>query len=228
MDHIATSLTPPPTQETPMMDAPMPEAPFREPSSTTHHPVDYPIAAAATEKKDPDQQEQYQAPEQAPPMTNVPSASTFPREHPPREPTHRQHTPRLYDNNPPDRIPPHLLSYPTAPDSLPPTPHLGMSAPSASRAHFATSSDRTPYLSSYPTAPGSASQTPQPRTSQAPPQAMSAAGWLVPPPTNPAPRITFEGTFTLLLSWAQYLVMSSFVHKRKECGKRKEEIRSDL
>lgn len=186
------SLTPPSTQEQPMTDTPMPEAPFTEPASTTDHKT----AVTADRADQSPQQQQDPAPEQAPPMTDMPLASTFPREHPPREPTRRQTIPRPYDRNtPPDRKPPHLSSNPSAPDSLPQTPTSGMSAPSAPRARTGTPVDRTPHLSSYPTAPGSAPQTPQRRTSQTSQHGMSPAGWLVPPPANPALKISFEGTF---------------------------------
>lgn len=170
-----------------MTDTPMPEAPSTEFASTTQHQT----AAAAPIVK---QEQQHPGPEQAPPTTDMPLASTFPREHPPREPTSRQPTPRLYDNIPPDRKPLHLSSYPTAPNSVPQTPHPVMSAPSALRPRTGTlATDRVPRLSGYPTAPGSASQTPQPGHSQMPQQGMSAAGWLVPPAANSASKITFEG-----------------------------------
>ena len=169
-----------------MTDTPMAEAPDTKPTSTLN-----PTAATAGSE---DQAQQQQHPEQAPPMTELPPASTFPREHPPREPTSRQSNQSLYNNDsPPDRKPSHLSKYSTATDSLPQTPYTGMSAPSIPRAHTSTSADRTPHLSSYPTAPGSASQTPQPGSSSQ--QGVSAAGWLVPPPANLTSKITFEGTF---------------------------------
>lgn len=171
-----------------MTDTPMAEAPDRKPASTTHNQT-----AATAGSVDQAQQQHHAASEQAPPMTELPPASTFPREHPPREPTSRQLNLRMYNNSPPDRKPPHFSDYPTATDSLPQTPYTGMSAPSIPRAQTGTSADRIPHLASYPTAPGTASQTPQPGTSSQ--QGVSAAGWLVPAPANLTSKITFEGTF---------------------------------
>ena len=184
-----SNFNPLPTQKKLMMDTPMAEAPDSKSASTTDKQLAATAGSAdqAPQRRNP----QHAAAEQAPPMTEFPPASTFPREHPPREPASRQPTSRLYDS-PPDRKPSHFSTYPTASDSLPQTPYMGMSAPSNLRAHTGTSSDRIPHLASYPTAPRSASQTPQPGTSQ---QGVSAAGWLVPPPTNTTSKITFEGTF---------------------------------
>lgn len=134
-------------------------------------------------------------------MTDTPPAGTFPREHPPREPpTPRRPTPRLYDNNIfPDRKPPLLSSYPTAPDSLPQTPRAGMSAPRTSPYTGTPTADRIPRLSSYPTAPASAPQTPKTGTTAQMPQqgGLPTAGWLVSPTANPGSRITFEDYLAL-------------------------------
>lgn len=188
--HTPTAMIPPPTQETPMMDTPMAEAPDSKPALTT----DKQLAATAggVDQVQPRQDQQHAAAEQVPPMTEFLPASTFPREHPPREPTSRQSISRLYDDSPPDRKPSHFSTYPTASDSLSQTPYLGMSTPSKPRARTDTSSDKIPHLASYPTAPESTSQTPQPGTSQ---QRVSATGWLVPPPKDPTSKITFEGMF---------------------------------
>lgn len=205
MNHTAPSLTPPSSQEATMTDTRMSEAPFMQPASITDHQT----AAATADRIDhaqqrpppppPPPQQQYPTPEQAPPMTDTPPAGTFPREHPPREPpTPRRPTPRLYDNNIfPDRKPPLLSSYPTAPDSLPQTPRAGMSAPRTSPYTGTPTADRIPRLSSYPTAPASAPQTPKTGTTAQMPQqgGLPTAGWLVSPTANPGSRITFEGTF---------------------------------
>lgn len=192
-----------------MTDTPMAEAPDTSPAST----IDQKFAATAGSADHTQQRRdrQHAAAEQAPPMTEFPPASTFPREHPPREPTSRQSTSRLYDNSPPDRKPSHFSTYPTASDPRPQTPYSGMSAPSIPRAHTRTSAERIPHLASYPTAPGSAPQTPQLGSSQ---QGGSAAGWLVPPPANPTSKITFEGTFDC--SSPTVLVSCSFMLPLKE------------
>lgn len=167
----------------------MAEAPNTKPASTIHNQT----AATAGSVDQAPQQQHHAAPEQAPPMTDLPPASTFPREHPPREPMSMQPKIGQYNDSPPDRKPPHFPNYPTATDSFPHTPYTGMSAPSVPRPHTGTSADRIPHLTSYPTAPGSASQASQtPPSSQ---QGVSAAGWLVPPPANLTSKITFEGTF---------------------------------
>ena len=193
----ATSLTLPPIQVILMADTPMAEAPSVDPApaSTSH----YQTATASDDRVDQSQQQQLQqrpASEQAPPITDMPPATPFPRELPPREPTSRQPTPRQHDHTtPPDRLPPHYSSYPVTPDSLPQAPHAGMAAPAPPRAHTGSSADRIPHLSTHSTAYASAPEPPQPGTAQMPQQGMSAAGWLVPPPANSASRITFEGMF---------------------------------
>ena len=140
------------------------------------------------------QQQHYSALEYAPLATDSHPTSTIPREHPPREPTPRQH-----DNTSPDRQPLHPSNYPTGPDSIPPTPHPGMSAPLAPRGRTDTPANRPP-LSSYPTAPATASQTPQSRRSQTPRQTASTAGWLIPSAASSASKITFDGTFQHFIS----------------------------
>ena len=195
----AMSLTPPPTQEAVFKDTPMTEAPSMEPASTVTHQS----AATADEtiqtQQHENQQQHYSALEHAPLATDSHPESTLSREHPPREPTPRQPTPRQYDNTSPDRKLLQPSSYPTGPDSLPQTPHPGMSAPLAPRARTDTPANRPP-LSSYPTAPATASQTPQSRRSQTPQQTVSTAGWLIPSAASSASKITFEGTFQHFIS----------------------------
>ena len=247
----ATSLTPPPTQQSPATDTPMIEAPSIEPAPTTtsattaptttsttitttcHTPATAAAAAAVAAAADTAmqiqhqeiQQQQYSAPEQAALMTEMPPANTFAREPPPREPTPRQPTPRLYDSNPHDRIRPHLSSYPTAPDSLPQTPHTGMPAPSIPRAHTSTPADRVTHPSSYPTAPASTAQTPQSGRSQTPQQGMVAAGWLASPEANSSSRISFEGMSSpLILDFLSFFFFwYSRIGKIKEIVKRETE-----
>ena len=225
----AASLTPPPAKYTPMTDTPMLEAP----TSTTQ--LQTAVTADRIKQEQEQQQEQEQpqlqhpAPEHAPLMTDLPPTSTFPREHPPREPTSIQPTPRLYDNITPDRKPLHLSVYPTAPNSLSQTPHLVMPAPSALRAHAGTpTTDRVAQVSSYPTAPGSAAQTPQPSKSRTSQHGMSSAGWLVPPAANSASKITFEGMSSTSLSPFPSILsflFFSFLPSSKDKGKKKENKR---
>lgn len=192
----ATSLTPPSTQEAVAMDTPMKEASPVEPASTTAHQS---AATAGRPSQIPQQEQQqqqhYSAPERAPLVSGAPPGSNFSREHPPREPTPRQFSARQFDNPSPDRKRPHPSSYPSALESFPQTPHLGMSAPVAPRARTDTPAERLPHFSSYPTAPASASQTPRSMRSQTPQQGVLGAGWLASPASNVSSRITFEGTF---------------------------------
>ena len=193
------SLTPPPTQEAVCRDIPMTEAPSMESAPTVTHQSDATADTIIQTQQHENQQQHYSALEYAPLATDSHPASTISREHPPREPTPRQPTPRQHDNTSPDRQPLHPSSYPTGPDSIPPTPHPGMSAPLAPRAHTDTPVNRTP-LSSYPTAPATASQTPQLRRSQTPQQTASTAGWLIPSAASSASKITFDGTFQHFIS----------------------------
>ena len=247
----ATSLTPPPTQLSPAADTPMTEGPSTESTPTTttttiataattttatcHTPTAAAAAAAAAVADNAMQiqhqethHQRYSPPEQAPLVTEMPPANTFPREPPPREPIPSQPTPRSYDSNPQDRIRPHLSSYHTAPDSLPQTPHAGMPAPSVPWAHTSTPADRVTHQSSYPTAPASASQTPLSGRSQTPQQGMVAAGWLASPEATSSSRITFEGTFSLFstflyaYSFTVYLLYSSgTAEKGRRKGKKR-------
>lgn len=199
----ATSLTPPSTQEAVAMDAPMKEASPVESASTTAH-QSAPTAGRPSQIQPQEQQQQqhqqhYSAPERAPLVSGAPSGSIFSREHPPRAPTPRQSTARQFDNTSPDRKRPHPSSYPSALESLPQIPHLGMSAPLAPRARTDTPADRVPHFSSYPTAPASAAQTPRSMRSQTPQQGVSAAGWLASPPSHSSSRITFDGMFEIFL-----------------------------
>ena len=213
------SLTPPPTQESVIKDTSMTEAHSMEPASTTIHTSAATADGANQIQQQEDQQQHYSAPEQAPLMTARPLPSTFTREHPPWEPPPRQPTPRHYDNsNPPDRQPPHLPSYPTAPDLLPQTSqHPGMSDLGlVPRTRTSASVERVPPpRSSYPNAPASASQTPQPTRSQTPQQAVSAAGWLKPSAATSASKITFEGTFSTFLFPPSVLSPPSSLGKSK-------------
>lgn len=210
------SLTPPSTQEAPTADTLMPEAPAMEPTATTtrqsHTTADRvnqtqqqdeqpppPTQQQQRQEQQHQQQHRYSAPERPPLVTDRPSASTFLREHPPRESTPRQTAPRLYDNTPSDRNSPRLSSYPTAPNSIPQTPSAGMSAPPGLRPHIGSPTHRLPHLLSYPTAPASASQTPQSGRSQTPQQGVSAAGWVEAQAAGPASRISFEGTSLRLI-----------------------------
>ncbi|KAM0798231.1 hypothetical protein BDR22DRAFT_400262 [Usnea florida] len=193
------SLTPPPTQESAMADTPMLEAPA---TTVEHAPTTFDPVAAATDRADPRQwqQQQQQQPEEQPqqqPQQSHPAGEppppppgTSPTTPSLRDPIPRQSTPRQHeDPSSHDRAPP-LSSYPTAPNSLPRTPHPSMSAPSAPRA---PTTDSIPHLYSYPTAPASAPQTPQQPTPQ---QGTSATASLESPAASPAPRITFDASLT--------------------------------
>lgn len=197
----ATSLTPPSTQETVAMDTPMKEASPVEPASTTAHQSattagrPSQIPQQENQQQQQQQQQHYSAPERAPLVSCAPPGSNISREHPPREPTPRLSGAKQFDDLSPDRKRPHPSSYPSALESFPQTPHLGMSAPVAPRARTDTPADRLPHFSSYPTAPASASQTPRSMRSQTPQQGVLAAGRLASPASNVSSRITFEGTF---------------------------------
>lgn len=198
-----TSLTPPSTQEAVAMDTPMKEASPAEPASTRAHQsasaAGRPTQTQQQEKQQQHQQQHYSAPERAPLVSGAPPGSIFSREHPPRAPTPRQSTAGQFDNPSQDRKRPHPSSYSSALESLPQTPHLGMSAPLAPRARNDTPADRLPHFQGYPTAPASAAQTPRSMRSQTPQQGVSAAGWLASPPSHSSSRITFDGTFERFL-----------------------------